>query len=371
MKKRYGMVYLGSKEKILNLIGYMFAREYKKKFFIDLFAGGFSVSSFALQKTNFSVISNDLNHHVMALHEELIFNEGKKFDKIKTDWVSRRHFEEVRDHPENYPDWYVGYVINIWSFGCNQKDYLYAKELEPYKKAIHQAIVFDDFTLLRKDSDLKAFEIDKKIRKIDYNKFPGKRLEFMAKFKAFIKEENAGKTSFNKELSRMVHLERLIKIENLTHMEHLENLKRNSSLKTRLTLMNKDWYEAYQNVPEEILKNAFIYCDPPYEDAKQYAFGSDFDYNMFWRWFLSCPYPVYVSSYKAPPHIKSINFELKQQLLDNGKYGDDKPKKTVKENLYWNGKGDPELTFEDLLFPDEETEKKPNPLRFGGGKEDD
>ena len=35
-----------------------------------------------------------------------------------------------------------------WSFGNDQKAYLYGKSIEPYKKACHFAVVFDDWTLL-------------------------------------------------------------------------------------------------------------------------------------------------------------------------------------------------------------------------------
>jgi len=54
MYKHYGMPYMGSKEKILNLIQYIFDREHKKKYFIDLFCGGLCVSHYAVEKTKFS-----------------------------------------------------------------------------------------------------------------------------------------------------------------------------------------------------------------------------------------------------------------------------------------------------------------------------
>ena len=91
MSKRYGIVYMGSKEKILDLINYVFEREYKKKTFIDLFTGGFSVSSFALHRTNFNVISNDLNKYVIGLYKELL-SGGENFEQVKYDWeIGRAH----------------------------------------------------------------------------------------------------------------------------------------------------------------------------------------------------------------------------------------------------------------------------------------
>ena len=68
---RFGMVYMGSKEQILHLISYIFEREYKKKNFIDMFSGGLSVSSFAIQKSSYFVYSNDYNIYVIALQKRL------------------------------------------------------------------------------------------------------------------------------------------------------------------------------------------------------------------------------------------------------------------------------------------------------------
>ena len=92
MSDRYGIVYMGSKEKILDLIDYLFEREYKKKTFIDLFAGGFAVSGFALNKTKFNVISNDLNRYVIGLYVEIL-SGSENLDQVKYDWVSRLQFE--------------------------------------------------------------------------------------------------------------------------------------------------------------------------------------------------------------------------------------------------------------------------------------
>lgn len=61
-------------------------------------------------------------------------------------------------------------------------------------------------------------------------------------------------------------------------------------------------------------------------------------------YFRKTPYCVYVSSYNAPPDIKPVSFDLKNQTLAGG------VGKKVVENIYWNGKGNPEPTMEDLLF---------------------
>ena len=111
--------------------------------------------------------------------------------------------------------------------------------------------------------------------------------------------------------------------------------------------------DLYSSLKSHTPENTFIYCDPPYEDTKQYLFGKDFDYEEFWKWFRDSPYSIYVSSYKAPDDIKPLNFDFKQVNLDNGARKNERTaeKKKAVENIYWNGKGKAEPTFLDKLFP--------------------
>lgn len=324
---------MGSKEKILHLIKYVLERHYEDPYFIDLFAGGFSVSSYTLQKSKMNVIANDLNKYVIALYEEIL-SGGKNLDEVRYNFISRTEFEDIRDNSEKYPDWYVGYVLNIWSFGCNQKDYLYAKDMEENKRALHELVVESKTEKIYQA--LEGLIIPQNILEIDYKKHKKKRI---AVFEYINRHING-----DESLSRFTHL------ESLNQMEHLSAIKNLIPHRQRLMLENKDWKELYDDLPVEVLSNAVFYCDPPYEDTKQYQVGKNFNYEEFWNWFRTCPYPVYVSSYKAPEDIEPINFAYKHQLLDNGHSGDNKEKKMVKENLYWNGKGNPEPTMEDILF---------------------
>lgn len=335
MAKRYGIVYMGSKEKILGLIRYVIDRHFKESYFIDLFAGGFSVSSYALQKTNMQVIANDLNKYVISLYKEII-SGGKNLDEVKYNFINREHFEKVRDYPFEFPDWYVGYVLNIWSFGCNQKDYLYAKDLEENKRIMHEAIVFNNTEKFY--GLFKGLLIPKNILDINYKVHKKKRVAFMEYTRRYAEQNDD------------TELLRLNNIEHLNQTEHLSAIKNLIPIKSRLTFYQTDYKVLYDSLSHDILSKSVIYCDPPYQDTKQYQMGRDFNYDEFWNWFRDCPYPVYVSSYKAPEDIEALNFAYKAQLLDNGHRGDDKAKKIVKENLYWNGKGNPELTMEDMLF---------------------
>ena len=312
MYKHYGMPYMGSKEKILNLIQYIFDREHKKKYFIDLFCGGLCVSHYAVEKTKFNVIANDLNKYNIDLFHEIIFNKAINIKKVWYDFVDRQLFNDVRDNPHKYPNWYVGFVLTIYSFGNSQKAYLFGRDIEDGKKALHQALVFDDWSLI--DYDFIASD---KVRAMDYKINNYKRILFTQEYKSYIKSKQ--------------QLERLQQLQQLERLQQLE-------------LYNMDWLELYKLLPVDILKNAIIYCDPPYEATAQYQVGKGFNYNAFWQWFKTCPYSVYVSSYQAPKDIQPLNFELKTQLFNsNGR-------QKKQENIYWNGKGDYTPTLFDEIY---------------------
>ena len=325
--KNYGIPYMGSKTKILPLIHYLFEREYKCEYFIDMFCGGLAVSHYALENSKFKVLANDYNKYVISLYEEILYNKSKNIKKVWFNWVSRDTFMKVKEKPEKFEKWYVGYVLTIWSFGNSQQAYLFGKHIEKEKEALHNALVFNNWIQLKKIDKLKDFDVAENIKNMDYKKQKNKRLLFMTSFKNFIKEK------------RTPELQQLERLERLQQSQQVERLE-------RLQLFSDDWYDFYNTIPDEILKNAFIYCDPPYENTAKYQVGQNFDYLKFWQWVRDCPYSVYVSSYEAPEDIQKINFEFKNVLLSSNNV----KRNVKKENIYWNGKGNYEKTLYDMLF---------------------
>ena len=59
----------------------------------------------------------------------------------ETRWISRADFERMKES-----DPYVRYC---WSFGNNSDNYLYSKEVEPWKKALHYAYMYGDTSVFR------------------------------------------------------------------------------------------------------------------------------------------------------------------------------------------------------------------------------
>ena len=138
------------------------------------------------------------------------------------------------------------------------RSYAYSKEKEKYKKALHYAICYSDFSLL-----------DELGVNIDHN------------LTDRIKITNAIKVKI-KELSCLESFKRLQSLERLESLQHLQNLD----------LTNKDYADV------QIKENSVIYCDPPYKNTHKYRV--DFNYENFYEWCGKQKYLVIISEYAMP-----------------------------------------------------------------------
>lgn len=132
---KYGLPYKGSKNKLAERIVSLLP---KRTHLIDLFCGGCAVSHAALLRNKYEHIHiNDINWMCPTLFIDAL--NGKY--QNETRWISREDFFRLKDTDP--------YVAVVWSFGNNMRNYLYSKEIEPLKKAIHYAIFFRDYSLLK------------------------------------------------------------------------------------------------------------------------------------------------------------------------------------------------------------------------------
>lgn len=130
---KYGLPYKGSKNKLAERIVSLLP---KRTHLIDLFCGGCAVSHAALLRNKYEHIHiNDINRMCPTLFIDAL--NGKY--QNETRWISREDFFRLKDTDP--------YVAVVWSFGNNLRTYLYSKEIEPLKKAIHYAIFFNDYSL--------------------------------------------------------------------------------------------------------------------------------------------------------------------------------------------------------------------------------
>ena len=131
---RYGVPYRGSKNKIAQ---WVISNLPSGDTLIDLFAGGCAVTHAALLSGKWNqIVANDIDDAPQLFMDAV---HGKYANEKR--WISREDFHRLKNSDP--------YVSLCWSFGNNRTDYLYSKESEPWKKALHYARVFGDTSLLR------------------------------------------------------------------------------------------------------------------------------------------------------------------------------------------------------------------------------
>ena len=134
--KNYGFPYKGSKNRLAEKIVKLFP---DAENFYDLFCGGCAITHRALIENRWkNYVINDFDSRCPKLFFDAI---NGKFKNEKR-WISREDFYKMKDDD--------GYVDFCWSFGNNGNCYLYSKEIEPYKKALHFARFYKDFSLFEK-----------------------------------------------------------------------------------------------------------------------------------------------------------------------------------------------------------------------------
>ena len=265
--KTYGIPYKGSKSAI---VAKFFPLLPQATHFYDLFAGGCAVTHYALTSHKYKAIhANDLCSGVLNLFLDAV--NGKYTNETR--WISCEDFNALKD-----TDPYIAYC---WSFGNNGCNYLYSKEIEPYKKALHYARVFGDNTLLRQmgiNSD-------------------GSRRDIIA----HLNEYKEIYISLNPD----ANIDNLDWLYRLQHIEGLNRLNKTHTLNIPpLSITSLD----YRNV--QILPDSVIYCDIPYiginetTEAAEYrtdnGMANDFSHADFYDWAECQSAPLFISSYQMP-----------------------------------------------------------------------
>ena len=297
----YGLPYKGSKNLLAKRIVDCIP---SAPVFVDLFCGGCAVAHAALLSARFGrVVVNDIEGDVSALFLTAVNGAFRN----ETRWISREDFISLLDKEP--------YVRYCWSFGNNGRDYMYSKAVEPYKKALHNAVVFGDFAELRRLCPLVSDAAERalaglssrKERRVEIGRAIVRRLKVAATMED-IKENplygqvrlKAGGVLCLKSLESLESLERLESLESLESLERLQSLESLESLE-RLQRLNMD----YRDVP--LPDGCVVYCDPPYAGTNRYGRdGTAFDHDAFWDWARRCEVPLFVSEYTAPKDFVPI-----------------------------------------------------------------
>mgnify|MGYP004519058189 FL=1 len=275
MRRKYGVSYKGSKSKIVDKLAEVIPYRGIDNFY-DLFAGGCAVThKMYLEGRYRHYYANDINGQALRL-----FCDGLKGKYAnETRWISREDFFNLKDSDP--------YVSCCWSFGNNQRDYLYSKSIEPYKKACHYAIVFNDFSLLRQlyPSVSEACEITLK----GIADIHERRIKFRNIVKSRLNDgDNTQFLETSGEMDRLESLERLERLQSLESLERLQSLEGSVS--------------DYRAV--EIKPNSVIYADIPYIATNTYDNTSSviqpFNHEEFYDWCCKQNELVLISEYYMP-----------------------------------------------------------------------
>lgn len=380
---RYGLPYKGSKNQIAEWVVFHFS---EKKNFYDLFAGGCAVTHCALLRNKFETYTvNDVCAAPLLFADAV--NGRYKNEKR---WISREDFYSLKASDE--------YVKICWSFGNNGKNYLYSKEIEPWKKALHYARVFGDFSFMEEfgiRTDGSATDIKKNAAEykekyirwylknvlkspVDFERLrsnlEGKIKDNSEKLRNYLLDRltKAGKTRadvdrllgtngmakhyFGRSQWEFPTREAYLKLQSLLYfpenydeiyglqsllqsLESLESLERLQSLE----IFRGD----YRNV--KIKPDSLIYCDIPYKNTDAYS-KDGFDHGSFYDWAERQSEPVIISEYAMPENrFERIDFIKKRSLLQGGcglvkEEGLFVPKKQIEKGIFrWKKWKQPEL----------------------------
>ena len=286
----YGMPYMGSKSKIAKWIVDMLPAAHT---WVEPFAGGCAVTHAAILSGKYKrFIINDITDSAKVFVDAI----NGKF-KNENRWISRSDFLELKDED--------AYVRLCFSFGNDQKTYCYSREIEPYKRAFHYAVMFNDF---------KPFEdlgIKLNISKT-FNSDYEKRIHIKKHLIAIRKDKHAGDLQSLESLERLQSLQSLESLERLQSLQSLERLERLQSLERLERLQSLESLHPlqldYRDVP--LPKSDYIvYCDPPYVNTNSYL--NSFNHDEFYKWALSIK-NLFISEYEMPESFKRIEMRRKK-----------------------------------------------------------
>ena len=328
----YGLPYKGSKNSIAK---WVISNLPASHTFVDLFAGGCAVTHAAILSGKFGrFIANDITEYPQVFRDAI---DGKYRNECR--WISREDFLRLKDDDP--------YVRLCWSFGNGMKTYMYAPEVERFKKHMHA--IFSAGTPTSARLAWKGFvrefakvrdkigELTQKVLKLcaacdvapQYNAdgtlntkaihtdvfrvksaYLRKYLQNALKLSGLTQKDvdrrlgnYMGRHYFSESQWMLPSSEQYEKLQEILPAltipwaplnESLQSLQRLESLQSleRLKLSRKDYSDV------AIPPGATVYCDPPYANTSGYI--DDFDHERFYRWLRSMEFPVFVSEYSMP-----------------------------------------------------------------------
>ena len=269
--ERLGIPYMGSKRKHADkLIDKILELKPNAKYFYDLFGGGGAMSFAALQK-GMTVFYNEKQTDLVRLMEyvfECVNNPKSEYGIFPAEYyhfITRDEFIRLKEESGTYAQ----FARICYSFGNNQRTYLFNKELEVTKMLSHNVVVFRDAESLRVLRDILGVELSL----------------------SDAKTINERRLDFRKTIRKSMRLD----LQQLQQLQQLERLERLERLEQKITFTNLDYRDVKITTP---IDETVVYLDPPYRGTEKYIEGIDHDgMDEFFR---SLPYLAFMSEYNAP-----------------------------------------------------------------------
>ena len=357
---KYGITYQGSKnaiaEKIIEILP-------SGRRFVDLFGGGAAISHCAVLSGKWQkVLYNEYNPLLVDLIKKAINGDYQNEKR----WISREDFFKLKEKD--------GYIKYCWSFSCAGNYYLYSKEVEPWKKALHYARVLGDTSLFaefgiktdgsRNDIQKNKEEYKRKyigwyIKNVlnsqaDFEKLRDNLQEKIKKQKEELRIYLCD--ALNKSGLKQSDVDRRLNTQMSGHWfgrsqwqfptrefynkmreflplkdydevygyaELLQSLQRLESLQSLQSLQSLERMERLEVKQGSYLDYVYeygdvVYCDPPYDGTGNYD-KTDFNHAEFYDWVASRPYKVYFSSYEiSDKRFYKVWSEKKRKLMCGG-----------------------------------------------------
>ncbi len=297
---RYGVPYKGSKSAIAP---WVVSNLPSAGVLYDLFAGGCAVTHCAMLSGRYKkIVCNDITDAPKLFFDAI---NGKYSNERR--WISREEFYRLKDSDP--------YIRLCWSFGNNGKDYLYSREIEPYKRACHMAIVEDDWDQLHN----LCPEITAPCRAAlaGVTDMRQRRLRFGGAVVTTVRrigeqgnplygsiivhsDNNTRRVGTVRDLRNQT----LNITERLQNIERLERLQENETITRTERLQNIERLEMdYQDV--KIAPGSVVYCDPPYNNTDCGSYKG-FDHDRFYQWAKSQENLIVISEYDMPDGFTTV-----------------------------------------------------------------
>ena len=296
----FGLPYQGSKNRIAKRLVDALP---SAPVLYDVFCGGCAITHAAMLSGKYQrFVINDLRGWLPDAFREAIHGGFAHEDR----WISREDFKRLKSTD--------AYAAMCFSFGNDTRSYMYARGLEPYKRALHHAIFWRDFAPWRELCPETADALAAGLAPIEGRKQRRVRAGHFI-VESLKQQLSAGTLTpdiLDKPIYRQIKpiyrqirkpkdtsnsLESLERLQSLQSLESLERLQSLESLPDTLTVYSMDYREMRFDEP------GIIYCDPPYKDtadkSKDYA-DTSFDAEAFYSWCERQALPVYISEYQMP-----------------------------------------------------------------------